>query len=164
MRQLARRSDPASSPEEQWFAVWDIVFPSGTRPARAVLSSNLETAVGALRNFWAKHGRRIVARFMEKKQLRDYGKVQDEERGLAALYTLVLEQLIRTVIARFWETETGAEQVTASGKDVLAILRDLCCTRLQEPQPDGCKDDIPRRDNQDEWKRKASQRPYEHWT
>lgn len=129
MQQLARRPSPALSEEEQWFAVWDILFPTEPRPARAVLQGDVEMAVCVLRDFWTRKGTHIMATFMEMKELREYDKVQDEERGLAALYAVVLEQLVEKVIAIFGRTDVNlTRQANNSVEGALAILGGLCCT------------------------------------
>lgn len=101
MRLLARRSDPELSADEHWFAVWDVLFPGTERPARARLFGGVESVVCVLRDYWARNGQQVVAEFLEGKGLRDYDKVQDEERGLAALYAAVLEQMVDEVVAGF---------------------------------------------------------------
>ncbi|KAK2605818.1 hypothetical protein QQS21_003772 [Conoideocrella luteorostrata] len=156
MQQLARRSSPALSEKMKWLAIWKIIFPTEVRPARAVLLGDIEIVVCVLRNFWAERGQYIITAFMEMKGLREYDQVQDEERGLAALYAVVLEQLIEQTIARFWEAEIGpTRQANGGVEGVSAILRDLCRSVQHEQlytQPDRCRNCVRLKDIKDELK------------
>jgi hypothetical protein len=99
MELLARRLNAELSQEEKWFAVWDVVFPEVPRPPQARLSAPLESDVCRLRDYWARQGRQVIAKFLEDKGLTDYYEMEDEERSLEALYIAVLNQMIDEMAA-----------------------------------------------------------------
>lgn len=100
IQQLARQGSPPSSRESQWFALWDIVFPSGPRPLSPYYSSTQEFLVVALRRFWETNGRTIISDFLREKGLQGW-EVSDEERSLAILYRIVLHDAVDEVYQRF---------------------------------------------------------------
>lgn len=46
---------------EQWFDVWDVIFPGVPRPRSAYLGNRLEYPMGMLRRFWDERGPGIVS-------------------------------------------------------------------------------------------------------
>lgn len=110
---LARRADPNLSADEQWFAVWDIVFPKGSqRPAYTRLTGEMERSVGILRDWWGRKGRVVVAQFLEGHGLAGY-EVQDEEAGLEALYAEVLDRMADAIVDGFQVGEHPGAEVCA---------------------------------------------------
>jgi hypothetical protein len=99
MKLLARRLDAGLSQEEKWFAVWDVVFPEVPRPHQTRVSAPLESDVCRLRDYWARQGRQVIAKFLEDRGLMDYYEMEDEERSLEALYVAVLDQMIDEMVA-----------------------------------------------------------------
>jgi hypothetical protein len=99
MKLLARRLNAELSQEERWFAVWDVVFPDVPRPPQARLSTPLEYDVRRLRDYWARQGRQVIAKFLEDSGLTDYYEMEDEEQSLEALYIAVLNQMIDEMVA-----------------------------------------------------------------
>jgi hypothetical protein len=99
MKLLARRLNAELSQEEKWFAVWDVVFPEVPRPPQARLSAPLESDVCRLRDYWARQGRQVIAKFLEDRGLTNDYEMEDEERSLEALYIAVLNQMIDEMVA-----------------------------------------------------------------
>jgi hypothetical protein len=95
--QIQQLSQLVPTPEiteaEQWYSIWDLVFPGEQAPSVPYLSSELESTICELRHFWSEKGEGVIAEFLEKQNLQDY-KVRDEERNLRALHRVVLEQMI----------------------------------------------------------------------
>lgn len=100
IQQIARQGSPPSSRESQWYAVWDVVSPSGPRPLSPYYSSEQEFRVVALRGFWEANGRTIISDFLRGKGLQGW-EVSDEERCLAILFKVVLHDAIDEVYHRF---------------------------------------------------------------
>ncbi|KAL2286422.1 hypothetical protein FJTKL_06805 [Diaporthe vaccinii] len=100
IQQLARQGSPPASRESQWYALWDVVFPSGPRPLSPYYSTAEEFLVVALRRFWETNGRSIISDFLREKGLQGW-EVSDEERSLAILYRIVLHDAIDEVYRRF---------------------------------------------------------------
>lgn len=102
IQQLARQGSPPSSRESQWYALWEVVSPSGPRPSSPYYSTEQEFRVVALRSFCEANGRTIISDFLREKDLQGW-EVSDEERSLAVLYKIVLHDAIDEVYSRFAE-------------------------------------------------------------
>lgn len=83
------------SREEQWRAIWDVIFPDQSPPSPFPEGED-GRRISLAREFWDERGQLVVSGFLEAKGLLGY-EVRDEERGLAALYALVLERLVETI-------------------------------------------------------------------
>ncbi|KAH8714635.1 hypothetical protein BGZ61DRAFT_587335 [Ilyonectria robusta] len=55
-RRLSRKSDWKVSEQEQWFSVWDILFPGAQRPETAYLDSKLCEEISGFREYCFQHG------------------------------------------------------------------------------------------------------------
>ncbi|KAK3319777.1 hypothetical protein B0T19DRAFT_445574 [Cercophora scortea] len=104
IRQIARMERRANSArtkeqEQQWFAVWDALFPDAARPgsARLPVGDASVRAVCAAREYWAREGRRVVLGFLERRGVEGAIMLRDE-RGLEALRDGVGELLIERVL------------------------------------------------------------------
>jgi hypothetical protein len=60
----------------------------------------MESTISAIREFWTGAGRQIVSSFLENKGLRDFEQ-QDDKQNLAALYNIILDQMIDKMVASF---------------------------------------------------------------
>jgi hypothetical protein len=58
--QLHRRPEPNLSEEEQWFKVWDIVFPDDNRPLSPFIDTDLSDDINAFTEFWMQQGSQMV--------------------------------------------------------------------------------------------------------
>ena len=102
LRQLAKPDDPGLSRDDQWAAVWRIVFPREELPPARDLPSRLESIasdVDRLRDFWGREGENIVAEFSREKGLQeDLG----EARGTASVLfrEALLDQMIDGMFRR----------------------------------------------------------------
>lgn len=97
MQQLARRLDPWSLEESQWYSIWRIVFPGNELPSFPYLSGKTESLVLSVRELWAEEGQRLISDFLEGQGLQGYD-VSDEERSLKALHSLILNQMIDQLV------------------------------------------------------------------
>lgn len=66
---LNKSSSRGIDPQEQWFEMWDIIFPNNARPSSAWVGSHMEEMVPLLRSLWSRKNSGIVAK-AEKKQAR----------------------------------------------------------------------------------------------
>ncbi|KAH6981282.1 hypothetical protein BKA56DRAFT_56182 [Ilyonectria sp. MPI-CAGE-AT-0026] len=58
--QLSRRSIPALSQENQWFAIWDILFPGAVRPDSAFIEPSSSLDMKLFRDYTKVHGEAMV--------------------------------------------------------------------------------------------------------
>ena len=64
-RLLKHRISRSATPENQWYAVWDILFLHKPRPNSPYLGAMLEEASGMIRGFWKRESTEIVRRVLE---------------------------------------------------------------------------------------------------
>lgn len=64
--ELSRRSNRSLSEQEQWFAIWDILFPNQTRPMSAYMDHRLSEAICQFHEFTQRQGRVIATRDLQK--------------------------------------------------------------------------------------------------
>lgn len=81
----------------QWVKMWCIVFSCTQLPPSPFSFSQREFAVYEFRQFWETHGENIIADVMAKYRLQDY-KIENEERSLQALYSLVADHAVDCLV------------------------------------------------------------------
>lgn len=102
---LERQKIAGASDEVRWLAIWDVLFPGEPWPS-PFPDGDVDSAVAKAREFWGVKGREVVAEFLRERGLLSWD-VKDEERGLAALYKLILKRLIEEV---YGEAAHGVEK------------------------------------------------------
>ncbi|KAM5360289.1 hypothetical protein ACJZ2D_013848 [Fusarium nematophilum] len=55
-RQLSKKSNPKLSEEQQWFVIWDVLFPGAQRPRSAYLDHALSEQICQFQEYCHKHG------------------------------------------------------------------------------------------------------------
>ncbi|KAK7419735.1 hypothetical protein QQX98_003107 [Neonectria punicea] len=94
---LSRRDKVHLSEKKGWLRLWDIVFPKTECIRSPYLESDaFEREVVLFREYWKRHGRGIIARYLESQDLL-CGNQVDEERRRIALYKSTLEGLLSKV-------------------------------------------------------------------
>lgn len=81
----------------QWVKMWCIVFSCTQLPPSPFSFSTQELAVPEFRRFWMTHGEDIIANVLAKHKLRQY-KIENEERSLQALYSLVADHAVDRLV------------------------------------------------------------------
>lgn len=106
--QLTDRPKLRQSDESAWFGIWEMLFPGEDKPQEPFLNicGELEAAICRLHAFWSEKGDTIITDFLRQKALCNYG-LKDEERSLAALRTLTVQQLTEEVISGLAENQDG---------------------------------------------------------
>ncbi|KAK2009412.1 hypothetical protein LZ32DRAFT_537824 [Colletotrichum eremochloae] len=104
MRRVSRRADPRLSEEEQWFVIWDTIFPDTPRPSSAYIDGALSEDVCNLREFFANSGNDIVLHYFS---LHD----PDFARGdRAVLYDRFVRDRVLERIYEQWAAGRGLRQ------------------------------------------------------
>ncbi|KAF9880729.1 hypothetical protein CkaCkLH20_01771 [Colletotrichum karsti] len=60
-QKVQRRADPEKSEEQQWFVIWDIIFPGHPRPASAYVDNVLSEDLCSFREYSTTHGVDIIS-------------------------------------------------------------------------------------------------------
>lgn len=119
--ELSRRVDAGISEEEQWFSVWDIVFPGVERPRTAYLGGPLEELIEMLREYWGSSGQEVISTVLDQRGLPDWHMLS-EERDLAILLPQLLWELISTILDQFlMSTARTIGQVPAISESFSAL-------------------------------------------
>lgn len=63
-KRLSSKSDRNLTPEEQWFRIWDIIFPELQRPSLAYISGPFIEALQECETFWDENGEAIVSQWL----------------------------------------------------------------------------------------------------
>ncbi|KAH9908966.1 hypothetical protein F4778DRAFT_714758 [Xylariomycetidae sp. FL2044] len=90
---LTKKSDRNQGEEDQWFAIWDIIFPGVTRPVSAYVDSELTEEMSSFREYWTNRGHDVLMRELDSCDVwslsateRDFQARQVLARGLANIY------------------------------------------------------------------------------
>lgn len=82
--QMACKSDPKLSEEQQWFALWDTVFPGRRRPPSAYRDGDITEELCSFREYYATYGEGILddatQAVVATGQLQGFGMLSGEER------------------------------------------------------------------------------------
>ncbi|KXH63740.1 hypothetical protein CNYM01_13915 [Colletotrichum nymphaeae SA-01] len=105
MRQVSKRANPSHSPEEQWFTIWDIVFPSKPRPSSPYIDGVLSEDLCSLREFYTSVGTDMMLDYLAS---RDPDFANDERR--AAMYDRVAFNQLQERIYEAWMARRGLRQ------------------------------------------------------
>ncbi|KAK1716389.1 hypothetical protein BDP67DRAFT_398358 [Colletotrichum lupini] len=106
MRQVSKRANPSHSPEEQWFTIWDIVFPSKPRPSSPYIDGVLSEDLCSLREFQTSIGTDMMLDYLAS---RDPDFENDERR--AAMYDRVAFNQLQERIYEAWMARRGLRQI-----------------------------------------------------
>ena len=105
---LSSRVNSGLSLIEQWYSVWDIIFPAVSRPESPYLGNEIEEALDMFHRYWASHGPTFVPEFLASRGL-------DSSPDAAGVPRLMSE-MIDTLLRRFRdESQTSmAREMTDS--------------------------------------------------
>jgi hypothetical protein len=80
-RELCRKSNPAFTEEDQWFAIWDILFPGSERPFSAYIDSELSADLRLFREYWQNFGQDILLDVLRSNQWVSMSAEEQETQG-----------------------------------------------------------------------------------
>lgn len=104
--QLAKRPQANLSQEDQWFAVFDIMFPGHQpRPASPYIDTELLQDITLYQDFLMMHGPQILSEILTMRGAVTWN-LPNEERDLAAFQQTILEDGLRVVFHR-WASRNG---------------------------------------------------------
>ncbi|KAI1358888.1 hypothetical protein F5Y08DRAFT_94441 [Xylaria arbuscula] len=110
MQILAQPVDPRISQHDQWLSVWDTTFP-GTKAPMPV-ASEVETAVWALREFWAAEGDKILSALLAERQ-QQCSRLQNQGINVGKLGSQVLDLAVDQLVERFRQGRDTATTLQA---------------------------------------------------
>lgn len=108
--QLAKKSASNTSPEAQWFAVFDILFPGhNPRPLSPYVDSDLLQDITLYQDFLTSHGPRILSRVLDEQGVVTW-HLPNEERDLAAFRQEIFEEGLREVFDQWLDRRSSSSQ------------------------------------------------------
>lgn len=104
---IAQRSHRRQSKVEQWFTVWDIIFPSSPRPQSPFISDAIDEVIDDLHRFFDREGEAVIRRELDAMFRRD--ATQDDCRISPAVVLECGRQLLQayTTSVRNSQREVG---------------------------------------------------------
>ncbi|KAK0639702.1 hypothetical protein B0T16DRAFT_247326 [Cercophora newfieldiana] len=87
---LRRRANPNHSTEEQWFAIWDLVFPGRQRPFSPYIDPALSTDLFHFREYWQNHAQDSLNEVLQQLDRNRESEMPDEERHANAQRILIM--------------------------------------------------------------------------
>jgi hypothetical protein len=133
--QLHKKIYRSDSTAEQWFRIWDIVFPAVPKPADIYLGSHVEEAVAMVRVIWRDKGRSIME------------SVAGEEAEASQLPAGLLGRAMDRLLAEFQKEsrlssgksllDEGMSEKSAVKMDtpVASVVTSVCCSQAREDRP-----------------------------
>lgn len=119
-RGLSRKANADLSEEQQWFEIWDIVFPGKPRPESAYLDSAFAMQVCLFREHCARHAEPLLAQNLRAAGLLDERRVAADQ-----------EQLLRRVISESLDSVCDTFSMNTSSDS--GIGRSRNSTRNETP-------------------------------
>lgn len=108
--QLAKKSASNTSPEAQWFAVFDIVFPGHKpRPLSPYVDSELLQDITLYQDFLTSHGPRILSRVLDEQGVVTWN-LPNEERDLAAFQQEIFGEGLHEVFDQWLARRSSSGQ------------------------------------------------------
>lgn len=100
-KRLSSKSDRSLTPEEQWFRIWDIIFPEFQRPSLAYISGPFLEAIQECETFWYESGEATVSEWLATSGI-SQNEAIESSMALAMFLgcSRILFQLIRRRYAR----------------------------------------------------------------
>lgn len=108
---LKNRFSRRLNPVEQWYSIWELIFPGVEPPQNAHVGSKVTEMLGMLRDFWKNEGHRIIPGLVRPSSTQPLA-----EADIQSLMTQMLDK----VQDHFQDEPREAEAMYADGTDSLA--------------------------------------------
>jgi hypothetical protein len=135
---LSRPVDGRKSPEEQWYSIWDIIFPSLPRPSCVYLDFELTHQTQVFRDFLSSDGPRVLREYFESTQ-ESFWILTPEGRNAAEYQDRVLradlEAIYREWATRFLTSHNTSLDVGVGQPETPSIHIDPEAQIQTEPRP-----------------------------
>jgi hypothetical protein len=96
-RQLSKKSNPNLEEKDQWFAIWDILFPGVSRPTSAYMDTCLSVEMRLFREYCSIHGPAALREQIETDPVWSGSEITEEQRRV------YLDRVIAQGIDRLFE-------------------------------------------------------------
>jgi hypothetical protein len=121
-RELCRKSNPAFTEENQWFAIWDILFPGSERPFSAYIDSELSADLCLFREHWQNSGQDVLLDVLRSNQWVSISAEEQETQGRRILAE-GLDRIYEDWLSSRSPAVTESQPVASSGSSSSGIAR-----------------------------------------
>ncbi|PMD33002.1 hypothetical protein L207DRAFT_639741 [Hyaloscypha variabilis F] len=109
--QLSRKSKPKSSKEEQWYAIWQILFPEDRRPSSIYIDTDLALEMRQFRKYCESHGPAIMRGDIESDPAwQSFDITEEQRRALDRLIAQGINTLFDNWYSRNSSASTTSER------------------------------------------------------
>jgi len=127
-RELSRKSNPRFTEENQWFAIWHILFPGSERPVSAYIDSELSADLCLFREFWQNSGQDVLLGILRSNQWVSMSAEEQETQGRRIL-TEGLDKIYEDWLSSYSPATTESAS-SSSGIARTSITRSLSSETL----------------------------------
>ncbi|KAF6824987.1 HET and ankyrin domain protein [Colletotrichum plurivorum] len=103
--QLSKKVPSNISKEDQWFGVFDILFPNHPRPGSPYIDNDLLQDITLYQDYLSNHGPRILSDILTSRGAVTWN-LPNEERDLAAFQQSIFEEGLRAIFEQ-WASQNG---------------------------------------------------------
>ncbi|KAJ2967713.1 hypothetical protein NUW58_g10386 [Xylaria curta] len=138
--QLGRRVSSKMTEEQQWYTIFDILFPGAPRPISPYVDTELTEELAGFQDFLVDRGPALLTQFLRQRG-ENTSDLPQEERDLASFQETVLADGLRFICERWADDSrtsddtaqsdvpSGAEQLTETGLVISSLEESLAITR-----------------------------------
>ncbi|KAH8879307.1 hypothetical protein GQ53DRAFT_756116 [Thozetella sp. PMI_491] len=136
---LAERLSPRMSLKDQWFAIFDILFPGHTpRPASPFLDTSLTADLMAFQDMMVSDGPDLILSTLEAHNI-VLSSLGNEEKNLSNLYRVVIAEGMQAIAER-WTAAMAPQSANAEGSQPLQRSRSSATNAASEESPSALAD------------------------
>ncbi|KAJ8130191.1 hypothetical protein O1611_g3438 [Lasiodiplodia mahajangana] len=141
-KELRKKSDRKLDEEQQWFAIWDILFPDQTRPCSAYVDLALSEELSSFKEYWTRQGEDILMDEMHSSDLWSLTTEQRESQG-----RLILRRGLTMIYEKWEETRLSVDPLISDASPSDSSATQLTDVPHNEPMPPPPPDNIDFRMN-----------------
>ena len=109
---LRRRANPNQSIEEQWFAIWDLIFPGKKRPFSPYIDPVLSNDLFNFREYWQNHAHDVLDEVLRLLDQRAGSNISDADRQINGQRILIMG--MNRIYEAWSSNHSGSSSATAS--------------------------------------------------
>ncbi|KAL2810060.1 hypothetical protein BJX63DRAFT_434583 [Aspergillus granulosus] len=130
LKALTRRSNPKLTTEEQWYAIWDIVFPEVERPCSPYIDSALSEEFSSFKEFYFSRGPSILLEVLEKETTEPF-----RQENLQELPDAVFRAGLDRIMGKWLFTHAGHQEPSTGVADRSITPCSLPLLTMTQPAP-----------------------------
>lgn len=114
--ELSRRTNPLLSDSEQWFAIWNILFPHESRPSSAYLDSGLSEDISQYREYLRNRGPQVLIQELRRRGMALCMQEGFGGDGSGAIQEAALHEVMRSSLDMLFDDWQSSRPGEARGE------------------------------------------------